>query len=139
MSASAPTRAGLRIAGYAALFGIPDAARDIIVPGAFARTLAARHDPVPLYWQHRAEQRIGWVERIAEDGRGLRVIARIDNPGSRAGHALLARRVDGLSFGYRARGFRRTPAGRLLEDVDLLEVSLVNRPLQHGARVHLIR
>ena len=74
----------LRIAGYAALFGLADGAKDTILPGAFRRTLAERRDPLPLYWQHRPELRIGWVEKISEDARGLRVIASIDNPDSRA-------------------------------------------------------
>ena len=130
----------LRIAGYAALFDLPDGARDTIVRGAFRRTLAEpRAEALPLYWQHRPEQRIGTVERIAEDRRGLRVVARIDNPDSRAVRALLAQQVNGLSFGYRARGYRHLPQGRLLEDIDLFEVSLVTHPLQHGARVHLVR
>lgn len=125
-----------RFAGYAALFDRPDAARDTILPGAFAATLAARREPLPLCWQHRPEQRIGWVEHASEDGRGLRIIATLDQPHSR-GAALLARRaVDGLSFGYRARSYRLTPAGRILAEIELLEVSLVTHPLQHGARVH---
>ena len=135
---SGGTERGLRIAGYAALFGRPDAARDTIMPGAFAATLAARHAPLALYWQHRPEQRIGWVEHASEDARGLRIIATLDQPRSR-GAALLARRaVDGLSFGYRARSYRLTPAGRILAEIELLEVSLVTHPLQHGARVHFI-
>jgi len=32
----------LRIAGYAALFGVADAGRDTILPGAFRETLRAR-------------------------------------------------------------------------------------------------
>ena len=47
--------------------------------------------------------------------------------------------VDGLSFGYRAREYKRTAAGRVLEDVDLFEISLVTHPLQPGARVHMVR
>ena len=130
----------LRIAGYAALFGVMDAGRDIIRRGAFRRTLAERGTAnLPLFWQHRPEQRIGSVELVEEDARGLRVIARIDNPESRAVTALLAKAVNGLSFGYRARTFRRTPQGRVLEDVDLLEISLVTHPLQHEARVHLVQ
>lgn len=128
----------MKLAGYAALFGIADGAGDIIRPGAFARSLRQNGGTLPLYWQHRPEQRIGAVEQIAEDQRGLRVIARIDNPEGRAALALTRREVSGLSFGYRARGFRPLPAGRLLEDIDLLEVSLVTHPLQPGARVHLI-
>jgi len=128
----------LKIAGYAALFDIADSAKDTIRPGAFARSLKDRTRPLPLFWQHKPEQQIGTVELAQEDARGLRVIAHIDNPESRAVSALLSKTVNGLSFGYRARGFRRSAKGRVLEDIDLFEISLVTHPLQHGARVHLI-
>jgi HK97 family phage prohead protease len=127
----------VRFAGYAALFGIADGAGDTIVKGAFAKALAASAQ-FPLLWQHNAAQRIGTVEAIAEDERGLRVIARIDAPDSRAADLLAKREVSGLSFGYRARGYRRVPDGRVLEDIELLEVSLVTHPLQPRARVHLV-
>ena len=128
----------IRIAGYAALFAIADAARDTIRPGAFARTLAARESRLPLLWQHRPGQRIGWVESAAEDARGLRIVGRIDRTDSRAAALLARRAVSGLSFGYRARGWRPHGNGRLLEEIELLEVSLVTDPLQYGARVHLV-
>ena len=133
-----PWEGSFRIAGYAALFDIPDAARDRVRPGAFAATLARNRDPLPLYWQHDPRQRIGTVERIGEDAKGLRVVARIDRPTSRAAALLAARAVNGLSFGYRATQARRSPQGRELLAVDLIEISLVTHPLQHGARVHLI-
>jgi HK97 family phage prohead protease len=128
----------VRLAGYAALFGRRDAGRDTIRPGAFTRTLAQRSEPLPLFWQHRPDQRIGWIESAAEDARGLRVIARIDNPDGGAGAALRQGAVTGLSFGYRARSFTRDAAGRELTEIDLFEVSVVTHPMQHGARVHLI-
>ena len=128
----------MRLAGYAALFGRRDAGRDTIRPGAFTRTLAQRSEPLPLFWQHRPDQRIGWIESAAEDARGLRVIARIDNPDGGAGAALRRGAVTGLSFGYRARSFTRDAAGRELTEIDLFEVSVVPHPMQHGARVHLI-
>lgn len=128
----------MKLAGYAALFGKRDAGRDVIAPGAFARTLAERTAPLPLYWQHRPDQRIGWIEQAREDARGLRVIATIDNPGGGAAAALKRGAVTGLSFGYRARRFTRSAAGRDLTEVDLFEVSLVTHPMQHGARVHLL-
>ncbi len=128
----------LKFAGYAALFDKRDAGRDTIRPGAFTRTLAERKDPLPLYWQHRPDQRIGWIDEVAEDDRGLKVIASIDNPQGGAAAALKRGAVTGLSFGYRARGFSRSVEGRDLTDVDLFEVSLVSHPMQHGARVHLI-
>ena len=133
------SRSSLRIAGYAALFDLVDGAKDTIRRGAFARTLAEQAEPLPLYWQHRPAQRIGTVERIGEDERGLRVVARLDRPDSLAFRQLLRRKVSGLSFGYRARGFRRVPEGRVLEDIELIEISLVTHPLQSGARVHMIQ
>jgi len=129
----------LRFAGYAALFGERDAGRDVIHQGAFARTLAARRDPLPLFWQHRPDLRIGWVDRIAENTRGLRVIAALDNPDGGAGRALRSGAVSGLSFGYRAISSRVSDEGRDLYDLDLFEISLVTHPMQHRARVHLIR
>ena len=71
-----------RFAGYAAIFGRPDASGDVIRPGAFAASLAARirtGDPLPLFWQHQPDRQIGWIERIAEDAKGLRVIARLSS------------------------------------------------------------
>ncbi|UOR16753.1 HK97 family phage prohead protease [Qipengyuania aquimaris] len=128
----------LRIAGYAALFEVADAAKDTIRKGAFARTLSESRGPFPLYWQHRPDQRIGWVETAGEDERGLRIVAKIDNPEGRAAKLLRERAVSGLSFGYRARSYRRTPEGRDLADIELFEVSVVTHPLQHEARVHFV-
>ncbi|NBC37687.1 HK97 family phage prohead protease [Novosphingobium sp. FSY-8] len=137
-----PATAGLRFAGYAALFDRRDAGQDTIRPGAFNRTLEEwrrnGRGPLPLYWQHQPEQRIGWIEQASEDDHGLRVIARIDNPQGGAAAALKAGKVNGLSFGYRARGFQRDALGRELTDIDLFEVSLVTHPMQPDARVHMI-
>ena len=110
---------------------------DTIRRGAFARTLAERREPIPLYWQHSPDRRIGWVDRIGEDTRGLRIVAQIDQPQGRAAKLLRTHAVSGLSFGYRARRFRQTPGGRELAEIDLFEVSVVTHPLQPQARIHL--
>ncbi|MEM1050974.1 MAG: HK97 family phage prohead protease [Pseudomonadota bacterium] len=128
----------VRFAGYAGLFNIPDAESDTILPGAFQASLSARKTALPLLWQHRPNQQIGEIESIAEDKRGLRVIARIDHANSRAAQLLAWGKVSGLSFGYRARRAHHSNAGRELAEIDLFEVSLVTHPLQHGARVHFI-
>jgi HK97 family phage prohead protease len=132
----------LRFAGYAALFSKRDAGGDTIRPGAFDRTLADRMadrlGPLPLYWQHRPDLRVGWIETIAEDDRGLRVVAIIDNPDGGAASALKNGTVTGLSIGYRSRRFTRDAQGRELLDIELFEVSLVTHPMQHTARVHLV-
>ena len=135
---SSPNETAIRFAGYAGLFDVPDADRDTIRKGAFADTLAARSTPLPLLWQHSPGQQIGEVELVAEDEKGLRVIARIDRTNSRAATMLREQKASGLSFGYRAREARHTDEGRELLAIDLFEVSLVTHPLQHGARVHFV-
>ncbi|WP_306437044.1 HK97 family phage prohead protease [Porphyrobacter sp. GA68] len=130
--------AHLRLAGYAALFHRRDAGGDVILPGAFAATLARRREPLPLLWQHRPHSRIGTVEHLGEDARGLRVVARLGSASGRYAALLRRGEVRGLSFGYRASGYRVAGADRILHAIDLFEISLVTDPLQHAARVHLI-
>lgn len=129
---------GVRFAGYAAVFGFPDRGGDVIRPGAFAESLKRARE-VPLLWQHRPGARIGTVETLAEDSRGLRVIAALDGgDGARAARLVRSGALKGLSFGYRVR--RAEPAGGLRElvEVELVEVSLVARPMQKLARVHAV-
>jgi uncharacterized protein len=116
----------VRIAGYAALFDIPDKGGDIIRKGAFQRAAKAG---IPLLWQHDRSQRIGFVESVAEDERGLRVIAKIDDD---AGQRV--RTGNGLSFGYRVQAMEQR-SYRELTDLDLIEVSVVTHPMQPAARV----
>ena len=65
----------MRMAGYAAIFDAPDKGGDIVRKGAFARVAKAG---LPLLLQHDTSRRIGFVESLAEDERGLRVIATLD-------------------------------------------------------------
>lgn len=132
------TEASIRFAGYASVFDIPDASKDTVRRGAFVKTINERSKPLPLLWQHRPDQKIGEIENITEDDRGLRVVARIDMVSSRGAKLLEAGEVSGLSFGYRARDFRSSEKGRELLGIDLFEVSLVTHPLQHSARVHFV-
>ena len=150
MSAAARAEAGaagianagpIRFAGYAAVFGKRDSGGDTIMPGAFAASLAARKAAgarLPLYWQHRPDTRIGWIDVAEEDRHGLRVIATLTEPASPAAKALIGGAVNGLSFGYRVRDGARLAGGRELRAVDLFEVSLVTRPMQPLARVHYV-
>jgi HK97 family phage prohead protease len=130
----------LRFAGYAAIFDKRDSGGDVIRQGAFARSLtqrAERGERLPLYWQHRPDRRIGWIDAAIEDERGLRVTGTIDATAGLPAQALATRAVNGLSFGYRVTAGHATPGGRELHAVDILEVSLVSRPMQPSARVHL--
>lgn len=125
----------LRIAGYASVFGVPDSGGDVVVSGAFADA----GKMVPLLWQHDAKEPIGFVESMQEDSRGLRVVARVvaSGRGEQAVQLLKAGALDGLSFGYRVKAARpdRAAGVRRLEQLDLIEVSLVTFPMQPLARV----
>jgi HK97 family phage prohead protease len=117
----------MRFAGYVAVFDREDRGGDVIRKGAFAGELSK---PVPLLWQHDVMCPIGEVEMLAEDDRGLRVIARVaDDAGVVAGA--------GLSFGYRVREARNGTNRELIE-LELIEVSVVKFPMQPLARVHAI-
>jgi hypothetical protein len=94
---------------------------------------------VPLLWQHRPGVPVGRIEYLREDRRGLRVIARLSGgpAGRRAAELLGQGRVAGLSFGYRVRR-SSGEAPRALEEVELVEISLVTAPMQPGARIHAV-
>jgi HK97 family phage prohead protease len=123
----------MRVAGYAAIFNRPDSGGDVVRKGAFAEALK-RVGEVPLLLQHKG-QPVGSVEHLSEDKRGLRVIARVVD--ERVGE-LVRRGLRGLSFGYRVREARAAGSLRELRELDLVEVSLVKRPMQRLARVHAV-
>lgn len=115
----------MRLAGYAAIFDAPDKGGDIVRKGAFARAAKAG---LPLLWQHDQRRRIGFVESLSEDARGLRVIAQLDD------ESAVVQAGSGLSFGYRVRAMQQQEY-RELTDLDLIEVSVVATPMQPLARV----
>ena len=115
----------MRLAGYAAIFDAPDKGGDIVRKGAFARAAKAG---LPLLWQHDQRRRIGFVESLGEDARGLRVIAQLDDDSA------VVQAGSGLSFGYRVRAMQQQEY-RELTDLDLIEVSIVATPMQPLARV----
>jgi len=119
----------IRFAGYAAVFDRVDRGGDVVRRGAIR---VPAH--VPLLWQHRGEP-VGRIERVEADETGLRVIGAVDDPALAT--LVAARAVDGLSFGYRVRAARRGRV-RELTELDLVEISLVARPMQSLARVHAV-
>ena len=67
-----------RFCGYASLFGRPDQGGDIVMPGAFARSLGRRgRHAVRMLFQHDPKEPVGLWERIAEDAEGLWVEGRL--------------------------------------------------------------
>lgn len=141
MTGAIPIDADGRFAGYASAFGRIDDAGDIVMPGAFAKTLArggARR--LRMLFQHDAKEPIGTWEVAREDGYGLWVEGRLvpGVPRADALRALIERRaIDGLSIGFRTvRATRDAGTGhRRLWAVELWEISVVTFPMLAEARI----
>jgi HK97 family phage prohead protease len=130
-----------RFAGYASVFGQADDGGDIVMAGAFAKSLRRRgRERIRLLFQHDPKEPIGLWENIAEDGFGLWVEGRLvpGVPRADALRQLIEKRaVDGLSIGFRTvRATRDTASGhRKLWQIDLWEISIVTFPMMDSARI----
>lgn len=128
-------------AGYASLFDKEDLGRDVIAPGAFRASLAARGAAgIKMLFQHDPNEPIGVWDTLREDARGLWARGRLMLDVGRAREVLALMRagaLDGLSIGFRAVGGRRDARTgiRRLTKVDLWEISVVTFPLLPEARV----
>ncbi len=134
--------AGHVIEGYASLFGSTDQGGDVVEKGAYLRwlgDLTRRGGRVAMLWQHDPNTPIGVWDEVREDDRGLYVRGRLileTARGAEAAALVSAGAIDGLSIGYRTRKAGRDGQGRrLLQDVELWEVSLVTFPMLPEARV----
>ncbi|MEM9138855.1 MAG: HK97 family phage prohead protease [Pseudomonadota bacterium] len=131
-----------RLKGYASRFGEPDNQGDVVMPGAFAASLARLKEAgrsVKLLWQHDPARPIGVWRQVLENKIGLWVSGEVLTDiqlGQEAAVLMQAGAIDGLSIGYRvvrAEPNRET-GGRNLLEIDLWEVSLVTFPMLPTAR-----
>jgi HK97 family phage prohead protease len=133
--------------GYGSVFNVKDAYADVVMPGAFTRTLteARSKGRMPMMlWQHDYTQPIGKWSEMSQDDRGLRVKGQIainTRAGRDAYELLKMGALDGLSIGFRTRKYtwNETSKVRELTDVDLVEVSPVAFPANDAARVQNVK
>jgi HK97 family phage prohead protease len=136
-----PIDAEGRFAGYASVFGSVDNGGDIVMPGAFARSLQGdQRGRIRMLFHHNSKEPVGAWERIAEDGFGLWVEGRLTAGVPRADalrRLIGARAIDGLSIGFRTEKATRDPGTgyRRLLQVDLWEISIVANPMMNDARI----
>jgi HK97 family phage prohead protease len=141
----AHTTAGGVIEGYASLFGVADTGGDIVMAGAFMRSLVRRGaSGVKMLWQHNPAEPIGVWTSLAEDAKGIKVSGRLDLSVARAREALSLIRggaVDGLSIGFRAKAATtdRKSGLRRLTEIDLWEISVVTFPMLTQARISAVK
>ncbi len=136
-----PIDAEGRFAGYASVFGEVDDGGDIVMPGAFRKSLGLRgRHRVKMLFQHDPKEPVGTWDKVVEDGFGLWVEGRLvgEVPRADALRRLIARgAVDGLSIGFRTVKSTRDPrtGHRRLWEIDLWEISIVTFPMMDRARI----
>ncbi|CDG39719.1 HK97 family phage prohead protease [Asaia bogorensis] len=142
--------------GYGSVFGHQDAHGDIVLPGAFAETLAERKAQgrnIPMHVMHGIlggdGLPVGVWDDASEDSHGLHLRGRLSGMDTDYGRRLYGLVKDGalggLSIGFSVRKdgatFGTEPGGprRHIKAVDLHEVSLVDDPSNALARVTEMR
>jgi hypothetical protein len=119
----------MMIEGWGAVFGNIDSTNDVIVKGAFAKTLMERKDRIAFAYQHDIWNPIGKILDIKEDNTGLYVKVML----SAAEEDIQCKVKEGIlkemSIGYRAinstSGVQDGQDVQYLNEVMLYEVSLV--------------
>lgn len=137
------------IEGYASIYGERDRIDDIVMPGAFTKSLRSKKSArLPMLVGHVQRIPVGvWLEMV-EDRKGLKVKGWIDLQSQDGGQLYRVAKKGaelGISIGYKTIDFeyRADPQTgaqvRLLKEVDLYECSLVTIPCCDGARVTSVK
>ena len=133
--------------GYASVFGNKDLGNDVVVNGAFAKSIRAKGArKIKMLFQHDTKEPIGVYTKIKEDANGLYVegqLAMQTQKGREVYELMKMGAIDGLSVGYRvdAKGYSYDDRGkkRYLKQVDLMEISAVTFPMNPRARVSSVK
>jgi len=131
--------------GHGSVFGNVDLGADIMVPGAFKRSLSVHKSEgsMPaMLWQHQSDQIPGvWVS-ASEDETGLALKGEFADTqlGREAKVLAKMRAFRGLSIGGMITDFDFDKKGnRLIKEFDLWEVSLVTFPMNPKATIEAIK
>jgi HK97 family phage prohead protease len=131
--------------GYGSVFGNEDLGGDIVLPGAFKRSLAKKKKDGQLpqmFWAHDPSRVPGkWLD-MQEDKSGLAVKGVLaPTPLGDEIHTLLKMEaVRGLSIGFVTKDQDFDNDGnRLIKEVDLWEVSIVSLPMNPLAQVEHVK
>ena len=137
-----------KLQGYASTFGNEDRGADIVEHGAFADSIKEFRktgEYPPLLWQHDQSEPIGPIVKLKEDDHGLLMDAELllDLPAAKKAHTLAEKRlVKGLSIGFmipKGGSQWRDDGVRVIQKVNLMEVSLVTIPMNPLAEVTAIK
>ena len=131
-----------KFTGIAAAYNNVDLGQDMILPGAFTKTLADKGGAVPILWQHQAFEPIG-MGKLSDSGGGVMIsgdLAIDASPAAMKAYQLLKRGIlKGLSIGYDTLKSDIEQGVRKLKELKLWEVSLVTFPMNPMAGITSIK
>lgn len=129
------------IEGIAAAYNNVDLGGDIVLPGAFTKTLKGRKT-LPMLMYHDNRRPVGVWNAFEDGDRGLKLKGRITTATVDGTEALALARdgaLAGLSIGYRSVKERYTDQARELIEVVLMETSLVAVPMNDRAQITRVK
>lgn len=128
--------------GYASVFGGVDSYGDTIDPKAYDSTLVNRTRSIKLRWNHDGLIIGKWLD-ISVDSKGLLATGQLTPGHSKAIDVYASLKhgaIDGLSIGYVPRLVEDLGNGnRLLKQIDLVEISVVEEPADLGAKIESVK
>lgn len=151
------------VSGYASHFGSVDSYGTAMQRGAFADTLKRRAGKIPVLWNHHSDNPIGVPKVLREDRTGLYFHAKLSESttdGARIMGLLRDGVPLGMSFGFQTLSQRpatdadnldyssapryfQTVEGkkevRVIEEVELFEISIVTFPANEKATINAVR
>jgi len=131
--------------GYGSTFGNVDQGGDVVIKGAFTKSLMMRGAPaVKMLWQHDPSQPIGVWTGLSEDEQGLRAEGKLltaTTKGRDVYEMMKAGAVDGLSIGFMTKdaAYDKASGARLLKQLDLREISVVTFPMNEQATIAAVK
>lgn len=115
------------IEGYASVFNVVDSWKDIILQGAFTKTIQENAQRVKLLYQHDLTCPIGKIDMMSEDSKGLQFKATISNTmmGNEAYTLVKDGILDEVSIGFESIKDEYVENVRMISELRLWEISLV--------------
>ena len=123
--------------GYGSTFGNVDYGNDVIVKGAFTKSLQETPE-VPLLWQHNMSKPIGLSVELREDEKGLFIKGRISirtTLGKDVAVLLEDKVIKEMSIGFFSRDSDVKGDVRYIKEIELYEVSVVTKTMNPQALI----
>lgn len=127
---------------YASTFGNEDFGGDVVMKGAFTKSISEKHiDDILLLAQHDTGEIIGELKSIHEDDKGLLIEGKLFikdiKRAAETRFLMLKKKLKSLSIGFNipSGGSFFEDGKRMLKEINLIEISIVTFPMNPEAAI----